>query len=1389
MKKILLLSLSLVMGLCAFAQQVAVKSLPAPVKATLEKKALGTDVVKGTVNFDTRGSSKPVVLNNGYDYMEAEAIYTTYDLQSNSFVANRMYQTKDGSVAVVATMSNSLNDEAFLDRGTGYNFTEGGKAYGWNEVSLTRVEANATGYDMRTGWPSIAPYGAEGEILVNHSTGLNYWIREKAGEGVWDGPYAIPNPANVDDVVGGSGNALAWPRIVTTGENNEVLHIFAATSGNSGTVQYYLRTADLQNWDIQFAPVEMDNLHINIYAADDYAVSANGENIAVVYCAGFSSHVMCYESNDGGLTWNSRMVWESPIHGLDWETDEKSLFEQLYGPTHASVAIGKDGVTHVALGVGLYDRTELGNSYNLSYGLITDGVAYWNDTITRWEGVPSPIRSSQDDELKHALRLWWPTPENPDFIVIDATNFCAWMPPHVDDGYNEFESSKQYTGSAGTAGDYLTLFGLTAYPSIAVDPAGNLAVAYSSPDLNRALWNNAYYYRSIFVNYKPAEADWWQMSDYGKNLYDNFLHTFDEATFISAVSTPVNENEFWFSCLTDDTPGFHAYSNPSQADITTGVINVFKYTPTSELNDYEEGDGVDNSISITASVYPENSGFVDGVGNYIWGGTVSLTATPNEGYRFLNWTENGEVVSTNAYYSFTVTQERNFVANFEEIGAPEDPSEGDSTITNCKMRLASIASNDGIEIWDYIYSAPDNTHLVCINEMEFATPLEIVDSLEYDERGNITKIATWQKNEGVWIYACYVEYEYNDKNQKVVRTNYNNFGNGFELCGIYRYSYDEEGRMSEWTLEFAGVEEFNKGIIEYNEAGYKISETKQSYNSATYYLENANLTEYEYDANNNVTRIAVSAWDAGVWTLQSATVNEYDENGNCITSEQKTASGTVQKRKVYTYDTSISAENVYYFPNPEDDFPQLPAGRKNLLKSFEFYAQNADDMQLSYVTTYELSYEVIEGSENPDGDEPADPENPGGDEPNDPENPGGDEPEDPENPGGDEPNDPENPGDDEETTFTITAVANPEEGGTITGAGVYEENENVTLTATANECYQFVNWTEDGEEVSTNVKYSFKVTEDRELVANFELKTYDVVISVNPEDAGTVTGAGTYLGNQEVTLTATPISGYRFVNWLEDGVVLSTEAEYTFTVTKDRAIIANFVEIGSNLLTVTINPKEAGEVEGAGAYTENSTVTLKATAESSYKFVNWTENDVIVSTEKEYTFVLTSDRNLVANFAAIKYDVTVVVDPEEAGEVEGAGTYQKNTTVTLTAKANEGYKFVSWTEDDEVVSTDEEYSFVIKRDRELTANFVSTEGIEENASAFNIYPNPVSDKLYIETLTQTLTVEIYDVYGRQQSMVNGQQPTVIDVKNLNSGVYFVKVVTSEGETVKRFIKK
>ena len=82
------------------------------------------------------------------------------------------------------------------------------------------------------------------------------------------------------------------------------------------------------------------------------------------------------------------------------------------------------------------------------------------------------------------------------------------------------------------------------------------------------------------------------------------------------------------------------------------------------------------------------------------------------------------------------------------------------------------------------------------------------------------------------------------------------------------------------------------------------------------------------------------------------------------------------------------------------------------------------------------------------------------------------------------------------------------------------------------------------------------------------------------------------------------------------------------------------------------------------------------------------------------------------------------------------------------------------------------------------------ESIEELSSSLLLYPNPVNDRLYIETQTLTLSIEIYDIYGRLQDYKTTrlQDNLVIEVSNFKSGVYFVKIVTSEGETVKRIIK-
>jgi hypothetical protein len=74
----------------------------------------------------------------------------------------------------------------------------------------------------------------------------------------------------------------------------------------------------------------------------------------------------------------------------------------------------------------------------------------------------------------------------------------------------------------------------------------------------------------------------------------------------------------------------------------------------------------------------------------------------------------------------------------------------------------------------------------------------------------------------------------------------------------------------------------------------------------------------------------------------------------------------------------------------------------------------------------------------------------------------------------------------------------------------------------------------------------------------------------------------------------------------------------------------------------------------------------------------------------------------------------------------------------------------------------------------------------------NIYPNPVSDKLYIATEEEVKEVVVYSITGvivGQQSTVNSQQTLTIDLSDLKSGIYFVKINTEKGNIVKRIIKQ
>lgn len=260
-------------------------------------------------------------------------------------------------------------------------------------------------------------------------------------------------------------------------------------------------------------------------------------------------------------------------------------------------------------------------------------------------------------------------------------------------------------------------------------------------------------------------------------------------------------------------------------------------------------------------------------------------------------------------------------------------------------------------------------------------------------------------------------------------------------------------------------------------------------------------------------------------------------------------------------------------------------------------------------------------------------------------------------------------------SYAIIASANPAVGGTVTGAGSYSHGANVTLAATANEGYTFINWTENDVEVSTDAEYSFTVEANRNLVANFaaastgnhwnpDISLYSDNMSVVAEihiDGDVQTSAdieiGAFCGEEVRGSRRVEYKGVPFDKYVafltvygesndnitfkvydhQNNEELNCRVAQLLTFTPNGTVgdlikpyVIEFFTTAN--ITATANPAAGGTVSGDGVYSVGEIVTLTAIADEYYRFVNWTEDDVEVSTSETYSFTAFDDRNLVANF-------------------------------------------------------------------------------------------------------------------------------------------------------------
>lgn len=147
---------------------------------------------------------------------------------------------------------------------------------------------------------------------------------------------------------------------------------------------------------------------------------------------------------------------------------------------------------------------------------------------------------------------------------------------------------------------------------------------------------------------------------------------------------------------------------------------------------------------------------------------------------------------------------------------------------------------------------------------------------------------------------------------------------------------------------------------------------------------------------------------------------------------------------------------------------------------------------------------------------------------------------------------------------------------------------------------------------------------------------YTIIATASPSNGGAVNGAGSFQEGSTCNLTAMAYSGYTFINWTENNIQVSSNANYSFTVTANRTLVAHFEQVlpDNCIITASASPEEGGTVSGTGTYTQGSNCTLTASPNLGYTFTNWTKNGQVVSNSNSYSFTVTENATFVANFAA-----------------------------------------------------------------------------------------------------------------------------------------------------------
>ncbi len=309
--------------------------------------------------------------------------------------------------------------------------------------------------------------------------------------------------------------------------------------------------------------------------------------------------------------------------------------------------------------------------------------------------------------------------------------------------------------------------------------------------------------------------------------------------------------------------------------------------------------------------------------------------------------------------------------------------------------------------------------------------------------------------------------------------------------------------------------------------------------------------------------------------------------------------------------------------------------------------------------------------------------------------------------------------------YTVNVIANPSNGGSVSGGGQYQAGQQVTISASANNGFEFVGWRDGNFTVSTQTSYTFSMPVGNiTLTAVFQQQqqpdTWQLSLSSQPNGTGTLSGAGNYQAGEQILVSATAHEGHTFTSWKQNGNELSTQTDFIFNMpSSDVMLTAHFTSSDSEVYTLNLeaSPAYGGSVSGSGQYAEGTEVLISANPAAGFSFANWfVVGGTSASSQPEFVYTMPGE------------DITLKAFFESP----------------------------------------------------------STHNREYDSKEVKVFPNPASEFVRIESPMIIKSIEIYDVTGQ---LIRTHTPEFntckLSVEELKTGLYILIIRNKEGVTTRK----